>query len=243
MRITEHYAKLIDWEDPADPLRKIAVPFVEELDSHYGVIDPSSEKSYTVTRGLQHKYKDTVLLLLGPTCFSFCRFCFRKRLFLKEKDLKSKEILINLHEAIDYIKQDKCIKNVLLSGGDPLILPTKTLEKVLNELSKIPHVGSVRIGTKALAYYPQRVLEDDYLVEVINKYSVPRRRIYIVTNFNHPREITDESVAAVDRLMKAGAVLINQTPLLKGVNDNPDTLRGLFNVLVSVGISPYYVFY
>jgi lysine 2,3-aminomutase len=104
MKLTEHYAKLIDWSNPDDPLRKIAVPFEEELED-WGYLDPSNEKKYTVAPGLQHKYPDTALFLIAPTCVGFCRFCFRKRLFIKEKNLKGNEVLIDLEKAFKYIEE------------------------------------------------------------------------------------------------------------------------------------------
>jgi len=241
LKLTEHYVKLIDWNNPNDPLRKIAVPFEEELEE-WGYLDPSNERKYTVAPGLQHKYRDTALFLIAPTCLGFCRFCFRKRLFIKEKDLTGNEILLDLEEAFKYIEEHKEINNVLLTGGDPLVLPTEKLRMVIARLREIPHVKIIRIGTKALAYYPQRVLEDPDLIKLIEEFSLPDRRIYIMNDFNHPREISKETVEAVDKLLKAGAVLTNQTPLLRGVNDNPDTLRELFEKLSFIGVPPYYVF-
>ncbi len=241
LKITEHYAKLIDWDNPDDPLRKIAVPFEEELEE-WGYLDPSNEKKYTVAPGLQHKYPDTALFLIAPTCVGFCRFCFRKRLFLKEKNLSGNEILLDLERAFKYIEEHKEINNVLLTGGDPLVLPTQKLREVIKRLREIEHVKIIRIGTKALAYYPQRVTEDPEFVKMIEEFSLSDRRIYIMNDFNHPREISDETLKAVDILLKAGAVLTNQTPLLRGVNDNPQTLKELFEKLSFIGIPPYYVF-
>ena len=154
LKLTEHYVKLIDWNNPNDPLRKIAVPFEEELEE-WGYLDPSNERKYTVAPGLQHKYRDTALFLIAPTCLGFCRFCFRKRLFIKEKDLTGNEILLDLEEAFKYIEEHKEINNVLLTGGDPLVLPTEKLRMVIARLREIPHVKIIRIGTKALAYYPK----------------------------------------------------------------------------------------
>ncbi|NPB05260.1 MAG: KamA family radical SAM protein [Aquificae bacterium] len=241
MKLTEHYAKLINWSDPHDPLRKIAVPFEEELEE-WGYLDPSNERKYTVAPGLQHKYRDTALFLIAPTCLGFCRFCFRKRLFIKEKGVSGNEILMDLEEAFRYIESHPEINNVLLTGGDPLVLPTEKLREVIARLRQIPHVKIVRIGTKALAYYPQRITEDPEFVKMIEEFSLPDRRIYIMNDFNHPREISDETLKAVDVLLKAGAVLTNQTPLLRGVNDDPDTLRELFEKLSFIGVPPYYVF-
>jgi len=241
MKLTEHYASLIDWNNPKDPLRKIAVPFEEELEE-WGYLDPSNEKKYTVAPGLQHKYRDTALFLIAPTCLGFCRFCFRKRLFIKERNVSGKDILIDLESAFKYIEEHEEINNVLLTGGDPLVLPTEKLREVIKRLREIEHVKIIRIGTKALAYYPQRITEDPELIKTIEEFSLPDRRIYIMNDFNHPREISDETFKAVDLLLKAGAILTNQTPLLRGVNDNPETLRELFEKLSFIGVPPYYVF-
>ncbi len=241
MKLTEHYASLIDWTNPEDPLRKIAVPFEEELEE-WGYLDPSNEKKYTVAPGLQHKYRDTALFLIAPTCVGFCRFCFRKRLFIKEKNISGRDFLIDLEGAFKYIEEHKEINNVLLTGGDPLVLPTEKLREVIKRLREIEHVKIIRIGTKTLAYYPQRVTEDPELIRTIEEFSLSDRRIYIMNDFNHPREISGETLKAVDMLLKAGAVLTNQTPLLRGVNDNPETLRELFEKLSFIGIPPYYVF-
>jgi len=241
MKITEHYFSLIDWDNPEDPLRKIAIPFEEELEE-WGYYDPSNEKRYTIAPGLQHKYKDTALFLIAPTCVGFCRFCFRKRLFIKEKGISGKEILIDLDKALDYIREHKEINNVLLTGGDPMVLPTAKLREVIGKLREMDHVKIIRIGTKVLAYYPQRVIEDEEFIKLIEEYSLPDRRIYIVNDFNHPREITRESLKAIDMLIKAGAILVNQTPLLRGVNDDPKVLKELFEKLSFIGVPPYYVF-
>ena len=237
-RTNEYYLSLIDWDDPDDPIRKMVIPSLDELDS-WGDIDVSKESEYTKLRGMQHKYPDTALLLTVNVCGTFCRFCFRKRLFRNDnKETMSPDISDN----IDYIKKHSEITNVLLTGGDPLILSTHKLARIVSELRKIEHVKIIRIGSKIPASNPYRIIDDPTLLEMIRKYSLPDRKIYIITDFNHPRELTPVSIEALDMLQNAGAILSNQTPLMRGVNDTPDVLARLLKELSFVGNTPYYVF-
>ena len=236
-RANEYYLSLINWKDGHDPLRRIVIPDIRELGCG-GSTDPSCEKDYTKKPGLQHKYNQTGLLLLTDTCAGICRFCFRKRLFMSCK----RETVRDVSENIGYIREHKEITNVLLTGGDPLTLPTRTLEPVIRELREIDHVNIIRIGSKMLAYNPYRILNDPELLAVLARYSTPEKRIYFMAHFNHPRELTEISVQAADALRGAGVVVVNQTPLLAGINDKPQTLTALFRKISFAGISPYYVF-
>jgi len=239
-RCTEYYLNLIDPSDKNDPLGRIVLPQEEELyDWSWGRIDPSNENAYTVLPGLQHKYDSTVLLLVSNTCAGFCRYCFRKRFFL---DGGKPEILEDLDSAIAYIKFHGEITNVILSGGDPLMLPTKHLERFISRLRKVHHVGIIRLGTKVLAYFPHRILSDPEFLALIKRYSTREKRIYIIAHFDHPRELTEEALKAIDCLVKAGATIVNQTPLIQGVNDDPLVLAELFRRLSFAGVTPYYVF-
>ena len=237
-RTNEYYLSLIDWDDPDDPIRKIAVPTVEELEN-WGDVDASLESRYTKLRGIQHKYPDTALLLIVNVCGTFCRFCFRKRLFFKEN---VETISPDISDNIEYIKQHSEITNVLLTGGDPLVLSTSKLEKIISKLREIEHIKIIRIGSKIPASNPYRITEDPTLLEMIRGYSFPRKKIYIITQFNHPRELTEIAVEALDKLRDAGAILSNQTPLMRGINDNPDVLSELLRKLSFVGNPPYYIF-
>jgi lysine 2,3-aminomutase len=236
-RSNEYYLSLIDWKDGHDPLRRIVVPDIREL-STGGSRDPSCEKDYTKQPGLQHKYDQTGLLLLTDVCGGICRFCFRKRLFMSCERETVKDVSAN----IDYIREHPEITNVLLTGGDPLTLPTRQLERVLRELREIHHVNIIRIGSKMLAYNPYRILNEPDLLTVLSRYSTPEKRIYLMAHFNHTREITGVSIQAAEALRKAGVIVVNQTPVLKGINDNPETFTTLFRQLSFAGISPYYVF-
>ena len=236
-RSNEYYLSLIDWKDRHDPLRRIVVPDPQELRPE-GSADPSCEKDFTKKPGLQHKYDQTGLLLLTDVCGGICRFCFRKRLFMSCE----RETVRDVSANIEYIREHKEITNVLLTGGDPLTLETRRLESVIRELREIPHVNIIRIGSKMLAYNPYRILNDPNLLHVLSRYSTPEKRIYLMAHFNHPRELTEVSIQAAEMLRKAGVVVVNQTPILNGINDEPEILTSLFRTLSFAGISPYYVF-
>jgi lysine 2,3-aminomutase len=236
-RTNEYYASLIDWNDPDDPLRKIIVPDIRELEE-WGALDASGEKNYTRVPGLQHKYPQTALFLAVDLCGGFCRFCFRKRLFMN----RTEEITRDYSEGIEYIRNHPEITNVLITGGDPLILATGRLEPLIARLREIEHVHIIRIGTKMVSFNPYRIINDPSLSEMIRTFSSGEKRIYIMAHFNHPKELTTPAIRGLKILMEAGAIVVNQTPLLKGVNDDPDVLTELFRKLSFLGIQPYYVF-
>jgi KamA family protein len=237
MFIPDYYARLIDWNDPEDPIRNIIFPSPDELDIA-GSYDTSGEKENTVLTGLQHKYRETTLLLVTNRCAGYCRHCFRKRMV----GIPTDETVKLFNRAVDYIKEHREITNVLISGGDPLVLPTDVIEYFLSELSKIEHLNFIRFGSRIPAFYPMRIYEDSKLLEVFSKYSTPERKIYLVTHFNHPKEVTEEARKAVDALIRHGVVVSNQAVLLKGVNDEPEVLATLMKEIVSAGVVPYYVF-
>jgi len=236
-RVSDYYLKLIDWNDPADPIRQLVIPRADELHD-WGKLDASNEAANTVMRGVQHKYPDTALLLCNEVCGAYCRYCFRKRLFMDENDEASKD----LSEGIAYIAAHPEITNVLLTGGDPLLLSTRRLAEIIGALREIPHVQIIRIGTKMTAFNPFRVLDDPALLEMFEKYSTPRKRIYVMNHFDHPRELTDEAVASLDKLIRAGAIMTNQCPMIAGINDDPMVLSDMFRQLSWIGCPPYYVF-
>lgn len=236
-RGNEYYLNLINWDDPTDPLRRLIVPSLEELD-HWGSPDPSHEARYTVAPGLEHKYGPTALLLASRVCAAYCRFCFRKRIFVNE----NAEVPFDLTAAVDYIRAHPEITNVLLSGGDPLLLSTPTLESILAALRGIDHVRIIRVGTKVPAFNPFRLLDDPKFVEILRRYNTPEKRIYAVVHFDHPRELTEPAVRAMHTLIQSGLRAVNQTPVIRGVNDNPDVLAALFKQLSFIGVPPYYVF-
>jgi KamA family protein len=237
MRITRYYLSLIDWDDPEDPIRKMVVPSADELvDS--GSYDTSGENQSTKMPGLQHKYEQTALILATSRCPTYCRHCFRKRLV----GLPTDEVLRRFNEAAQYIERHPKINNVLISGGDPLILGTATIEKFLRKLSSIPHISYIRFGSRVPVVFPDRILQDRELLDVLRRYSGSGTQIFVSTQFNHPREITSQSTNVVHRLLRSGVILNNQAVLLRGVNDRSDTLANLQMELVRIGVNPYYVF-
>lgn len=236
MRVSPYYLSLINWNDPNDPIRKIAIPSLEELNLE-GIYDTSGEAENTKMPGLQHKYAETALILATNRCATYCRHCFRKRLV----GLPTEEVVKRFEDAADYIAKHEEINNVLISGGDPLVLSNQVIETFLEKLAKIDHLSFIRFGSRTPVTLPSR-LSDPELLALFKKYSQIDRRLYVVTQFNHPQEVTPQSISAVNNLLKAGVLLSNQTVLLRGVNDNPETLATLMNRLVSIGVTPYYVF-
>ncbi len=236
-RANEYYLSLIDWDDPDDPIRNLIIPNMRELDE-WGRLDPSNEHGYTIMPGLEHKYDSTALLLISSVCGGICRYCFRKRMFIN----KNEEILTDLPAAIRYIDKHKEITDVLLTGGDPLMLSTGRLREIITAFQQIEHVRIIRIGTKVPAFNPYRILEDSELLDLFESTCNTNTQLYVVVHFNHVRELTDVAVEAVSALRKTGAELANQTPLIRGINDDPQTMADLFQALSFIGVPPYYVF-
>jgi KamA family protein len=182
-RTNDYYQSLINWDDPDDPIRRIVMPDIQEL-GEFGEMDASDEFSYTALKGLEHKYADTALLLVNNVCGAYCRFCFRKRLFTEGND----EVTNDVTNAITYIQEHPEINNVLLSGGDPLIMSTGKLGSIIKQLREIDHVRIIRIGTKMTAFDPYRILNDPSLLEMLSKYSLPNRKY-----LSWPTSITHEN--------------------------------------------------
>lgn len=248
-RVTPYYAQLIDWTDPGDPLARIVLPDPDELISSLD-FDPSQEATNTPVVGLQHKYGPTALLLVTDVCGAFCRFCFRKRFTLSTaahhrgddggQQTPTRETTLDIAAAIQYIRAHTEITNVLLSGGDPLMLAPARLARILEALRCIPHVQTIRIGSKIPAFDPDRITPE--LVSILSAAGGSGRRIYVAAHFSHPRELTPAALASLDRLIAGGIVLYQQTPILRGVNDDADLLVRLLQGLSDAGVAPYYLF-
>jgi KamA family protein len=236
-RANDYYLSLIDWDDPQDPIRNLIIPHLHELEE-WGHLDPSGEKNFTILPGLEHKYPSTVLLLVSNVCGGICRYCFRKRVFISTHG----EVLQDLPAAVEYIREHKEITNVLMTGGDPLVLSTNKLKRIVEAVMEIEHVRIIRLGTRMPAFDPYRVLDDPELEQMIQECQRQGKQIYVMTHFNHPRELTAEARQAVKILHHAGAVLTNQTPLIRGCNADPLVLAELFRELSFAGVPPYYVF-
>lgn len=234
MSITPYYASLINKEDPCCPIRMQCIPVVQELNKGHGDMDdPLHEDSDSPVPGLTHRYPDRVLLLVTNECSTYCRHCTRKR---KVGDQNTCITDKDIDRGIDYIKDHPEIRDVLLSGGDPFILPSSHLERVMRKLREVPHVQVIRIGTRTPVVMPQRITEG--LVRMLKKY----HPVWVNTHFNHPREFTPDSVRALAKLADAGIPLGNQTVLLRGVNDCPMIIKKLVHLLVKNRVRPYYLY-
>jgi lysine 2,3-aminomutase len=232
--ITPYYLSLIDPFDENDPIRKQAVPAFEEVAfAGIGYEDPLDEKRESVVPGLVHRYPDRVLMILTDVCPMLCRHCTRKREWKHGFWMRTGQ---EIDAIIKYIAENKKIRDVILSGGDPLTLSTHKLEDVISRLRKIEHVEIIRIGTRFPVVLPQRI--DSELCKMLAKYGP----IWVNTHFNHPREITAESAQACDRLLKAGIPINNQSVLLKGVNDSVEIQKKLCQSLLKIKVRPYYLY-
>ncbi len=187
--------------------------------------------------GLQHKYQQTILLLSTNQCAMYCRHCFRKRMVgYSEKELNKR-----VDEAVDYVKTHHEVTNVLISGGDAFMNPNHIIQRYLEELTAIDHLDFIRFGTRVPVTFPKRIYDDVELLDLLTKYT-SKKMIYVVTQFNHPREITSESIRAILELQKRGIQVRNQTVLMRGVNDQGKVLGELLSGLTRIGVIPYYIF-
>lgn len=234
--VTRYYLNLIRKKDYSDPIYRMCIVSEDEKIPE-GAKDTSGETENTVSDGIQHKYQNTVLLLSTHRCAMYCRHCFRKRMVGQSEE----EILKFSDIAIEYIRNNPTVDNVLISGGDALLNGNRVIRRYLDGLTAIPHVRFIRFGSRAPVVLPQRITNDPELVEILSHYG-KMKKIYLVTQFNHTREFTKEAVSAVGLLQRAGIPVLNQTVLLKGVNDDAGELTGLFHSFAEYGISPYYLF-
>ncbi len=230
MRISRYYFDLI--EAPGDPIWRQSVPDPRELSDPTLSADPLDEARLSPTPAIVHRYADRVLLLTGGDCATYCRFCTRKRK-LGCSSMKVSEA--DLASGIDYIADHPEVRDVLLSGGDPLLLEDDRLEAILRRLREIPHVEMVRIGSRLPVTLPERIT--DNLCKLLRCFPP----LYLNTHFNHPRELTPQAAAACTRLADAGVVLGNQTVLLRGVNDSAPILAELWRGLLRLRVRPYYL--
>ena len=236
-RVNSYYLSLINWADRDDPIRRLVIP--HELELHkWGDLDACNEEAVTVQPGVQHKYNSTVLILLTEMCACFCRYCFRKRIFQPDKT----DARFKFEDALEYIRDHKEVSNVLLTGGDPMVLSTARLRTVIKALREIEHVKIIRIGTKIPAFNPYRFIYDQDLMKLFKHYSLPDKRIYMICHFDHPNELTSASRKAIAMLQNANVICLNQSPIIRGVSDNPKILSRLWNELSYLGVSQYYVF-
>ncbi len=234
MAITPYYFSLMDPDNPDDPIRKQAIPTSQELENSVSDCeDPLNEEADSPVPGLTHRYPDRVLLLVTDRCAMYCRHCTRRRFAgNNDKSLPMSQI----DKAMDYIAKTPVIRDVLISGGDALMISDSKLESIIKKLRAIPHVQIIRIGSRAPVVMPQRITQE--LVDMLKKY----HPVWLNTHFNHPNEITPESKKACEMLANAGIPLGNQTVLLKGVNDCLYVMKKLMHELVMMRVRPYYIY-
>lgn len=234
MAITPYYAALMDPVDKTCPVRMLAVPTLDELyTDEFDLEDPLHEDVDSPVPGLTHRYPDRVLLLVTHQCSMYCRHCTRRRV-VGETDSPMRQD--HLEQAFEYIRSNPMIRDVIISGGDPLVLSDERIDYILGELRKIEHVEIIRLGTRMPVVLPQRIT--DNLCEVIKKH----HPVYVNTHFNHPKEITEETKIACEKLANAGVNIGNQSVLLKGVNDCPNIMKKLSHKMMLIRVRPYYIY-
>ena len=232
--VPHHLANLIARNDPNDPIARQVLPTAEEMTilSEENV-DPIGDHTHSPAKGLVHRYPDRVLLKLHSACAVYCRFCFRREMVGPGGATMSKE---DLNVAYAYIEKNKNIWEIILTGGDPLVLSTQRLNDVLDALDAIGHIAVVRVHTRLPIAAPERITQ--HLVDVLSN---RRTTVYVAVHTNHEKELTAEAIASCDRLSHAGIPLLGQTVLLKGVNDEVQTLDALFRKMVTARMTPYYL--
>jgi lysine 2,3-aminomutase len=232
--ITPYFASLIDPDDPRCPVRRQVIPLGRELQAFEGMMEDSlAEDKHSPVPGLVHRYPDRVLMLLTTQCASYCRYCTRSRIVGNPHANFSRA---EYDLQLDYLRRTPQVRDVLLSGGDPLTLNPKLLEYILNGLREIEHIEIIRIGTRVPVFLPQRITDD--LVEMLSQYHPLWMNIHV----NHPKEITPELTEALDRLSRGGIPLGNQSVLLAGINDSVNIQRELVHKLVRNRVRPYYLY-
>jgi len=234
MAITPYFFSLIDKANPNCPIRKQAIPRIEEFSiSTHDLVDPCGEDNHSPVPGLVHRYPDRVLLLVTDSCAMYCRYCTRRRMVGEEMPPMSIE---QFDAAYKYIKSKRAIRDVLISGGDPLMLKTEHLEYYLKKLRSISHLDIIRLGTRVPVTLPMRM--DKELVDMLKKY----HPVYMSIHFSHPREITQDVKDACAMSADAGIPLGSQTVLLKGINDKPSVMKRLMQELLRIRVRPYYIY-
>lgn len=235
LSVTPYYLSLVDTSDPKnDPVFKQCFPHVDELSlSDHEMSDPLHEEGDSPVPGITHRYPDRVLFYISQVCAMYCRHCTRKRKVGDVESIPDKEVVM---KGLEYIRNTPQVRDVLLSGGDPLMLSDEYLDWILQEVSSIPHVEVIRIGSRMPVVLPYRITDD--LIDIFKKYD----NLWINTHFNHPNEITPSSRRALKKLAEAGIPLGNQSVLLRGVNDCPRIMKRLVHKLVANRVRPYYLY-
>ncbi len=232
--VTPHFFNLLPPDDPDDPIRRQVIPRIEETVRNPGeFVDPCGEDEHMPVPGLVHRYPDRVLFLVTDRCAAYCRYCTRSRVVSGAGDQK---LHTDFEEAIAYLQAHSEVRDVLLSGGDPLLFPDARLDHLLSRLRAIPHIEFLRIGTRVPIFLPQRITPE--LCAILKRH----HPLWMSVHANHPRELTLEVREALERLADHGVPLGNQSVLLSGVNDNVETMRDLVHKLLRCRVRPYYLY-
>ncbi|MCR1849682.1 glutamate 2,3-aminomutase [Paeniclostridium sordellii] len=232
--ISPYYLSLIDPNDSYDPIKLMSIPTYIELDDEISDLDPMGEEFTNPAGSITRRYPDRLIINVTNECAMYCRHCQRRRNIGQEDCQKSRDII---KESIDYVRNNEEIRDVLITGGDPLTLNDSMLEWIISELRSIKHVDYIRLGSRTLVTMPQRITDE--FCDMIKKY----HPIYINTHFNHPMEITKETKEACEKLANSGVPLGNQAVLLNGVNNDKYLMRALNHELLKVRVKPYYIFH
>lgn len=240
MNIPRYYLSLMDEDNKNDAIRKLALPSKEELvvagSMGETTQDPYGDDKHNKGNGVLHKYPYSALIVATDYCSMYCRHCFRKAIV----GLPNDKTVENFQRAAEYIREHKEITNVIISGGDPLLINTRRIRKILDSLVDIEHVNYVRIGTRTPVVYPMRFFDDE-LLECFSEFN-KQKALYLPTHFNHVSEITDTAKEAVLRIRETGVTVNNQAVFLEGVNDSVEDIEDLMNGLVKIGVNPYYLY-
>lgn len=232
--ISPYYTTLMDEDDPLCPIRQIAIPCIAELEDEKGTMDPMSEEFTNPAGTVTRRYPDRLIIYVTNECGSYCRFCQRRRHIGCSSGMVDRKKII---ESIDYVKENKEIRDVLVTGGDPFTLEDDDLEWILSSIRAIPHVEIIRIGTRVPVTLPMRITEK--LCSMLKKY----HPLYVNTHFNHPLEICEDSKKAAGMLADSGIPLGNQMVLLNGINNDKNVVKCLNQELLKIRIKPYYIFH
>lgn len=232
--VSPYYLSLMDFDDAGDPIVLQGIPKIEELLDELGEDDPMGEALTSPAPCITRRYPDRLIINVTNICGMYCRHCQRRRNIGETDEHKNRE---DLEAALDYVRSNPEIRDVLVTGGDALLLSDRTLDWLLGELHSIPHVEIKRLGTRVPVTLPMRITDE--LTDILAKYPP----IYINTQFNHSKEITLEAKKAADKLVSAGVILGNQAVLLKGINNDPDVMKKMNQELLKIRIRPYYIFH
>ena len=232
--IPAYYLSLVDPDDPADPIARMAFPRAEELERHLGLRDPIGDLARQAAPRLTHRYRDRALLHVTNLCPMYCRFCFRKNLM---NEVEEELYAGDFDAAFAYLAEHPEVEELIVTGGDPWMLTDEKLSALVDRIAELPQIRRLRFHSRMPVTLPSRVTEG--LLRAIQRPT--RFRTFVVTHFNHPRELSEEAGAALERLRLAGVVTLNQSVLLKGVNDSVEVLRDLYLGLGDFGVLPYYL--